>query len=171
MHRHRIAPEIGDLIADLRDEGQLKLYADRVTNYREHRDGVEVTFRDRRSGTMQVIVVDRVIKCTGSESDCRRIEDPLIVSLFAQGLASPDPLFLGLEVDEEGALLDCRKTPLQSLYAIAPVRKGCLWETTAVPLFLRFGHKLHNWPSISCLDRGDKQEMRVADCLKPPCEW
>ena len=55
------------------------------------------------------------------------------MSLFAQGLARPDPLFLGLDVDEEGALLDCSRTPSQSLYAIGPARKGCLWETTAVP--------------------------------------
>ena len=54
------------------------------------------------------------------------------MSLFAQGLARPDPLFLGLDVDEEGGLLDCSRTPSQSLYAIGPARKGCLWETTAV---------------------------------------
>lgn len=133
VHRHRIAPEIGDLIADLVDEGQIRLYAGRVTTCQEHRDRVEIKFTDRRSGVQRQIRVDRVINCTGSESDCRRIEDPLITSLFAQGLARPDPLFLGLDVDEEGALFDCRRTPSQSLYAIGPARKGCLWETTAVP--------------------------------------
>jgi uncharacterized NAD(P)/FAD-binding protein YdhS len=133
VHRHRIAPEIADIIADLAQEGQVRLHAGRVTNYREHCDGAEVAFSDRRTGVQHLITVDRVINCTGSESDCRRIEDPLIMSLFAQGLARPDPLFLGLDVDEEGALLDCSRTPSQSLYAIGPARKGCLWETTAVP--------------------------------------
>jgi uncharacterized NAD(P)/FAD-binding protein YdhS len=133
VHRHRIAPEIGDIIADLVHEGQVRLYAGRVTNYREPSDGAEVAFTDRRSGVQRMIRVDRVINCTGSESDCRRIEDPVIMSLFAQGLARPDPLFLGLDVNEEGALLDCTRNPSQSLYAIGPARKGCLWETTAVP--------------------------------------
>jgi uncharacterized NAD(P)/FAD-binding protein YdhS len=57
----------------------------------------------------------------------------VIISLFAPGLARPAPLFLGLDVNEEGALLDCSRNPSQSLYAIDPARKGCLWETTAVP--------------------------------------
>jgi uncharacterized NAD(P)/FAD-binding protein YdhS len=75
---------------------------------------------------------NRVINCTGSESDCRRIDESFIRSLFAQGLARPDPLFLGLDVDELGALIDYRGVTSGRLYAIGPTRKGCLWETTTV---------------------------------------
>jgi uncharacterized NAD(P)/FAD-binding protein YdhS len=76
--------------------------------------------------------VNRVINCTGSESDCRRLDDSLIVSLFVQGLARPDPLFLGLDVDNHGSLIDDKGSAAQSLYAIGPPRKGTLWETTTV---------------------------------------
>jgi len=77
--------------------------------------------------------VHRVINCTGSETDCRRIDDSLITSLFVQGFARPDPLFLGLDVDCNGALVDYKGVPSHALFAIGPTRKGCLWETTAVP--------------------------------------
>jgi uncharacterized NAD(P)/FAD-binding protein YdhS len=132
-HRHRVAPEIGDLVADLMHDRQLRVYAGRLTNYRERRDFAEITFQDRLSGKQRRLQVHRVINCTGSETDCRRIDDPLIMSLFAQGLARPDPLFLGLDVNEAGALLDVNGDASTSLYAVGPTRKGQLWETTAVP--------------------------------------
>jgi uncharacterized NAD(P)/FAD-binding protein YdhS len=45
----------------------------------------------------------------------------------------PDPLFLGLEVSLDGALIGRGGTVSQSLYAVGPARKGSLWESTAVP--------------------------------------
>ena len=133
VHRHRVAPEIGYTIARLIREGQAIVYAGRVTNYRESPDHVEVELHDRTTGDIRILSVDRVINCTGPETDCRRIEDPLIKNLVAQGLARPDPLFLGLDVDLEGALIDSSGRPSTALYVIGPARKGSLWETIAVP--------------------------------------
>jgi uncharacterized NAD(P)/FAD-binding protein YdhS len=133
IHRHRIAPEIGDTIANLVHEGHAIIHAGRVTNYRELPEHAEVELRDRKTGGVRTLRVDRVINCTGPETDCRRIEDPLIKNLLAQGLARPDPLFLGLDVDLQGALVDSSGRPSPALYVIGPARKGSLWETIAVP--------------------------------------
>jgi uncharacterized NAD(P)/FAD-binding protein YdhS len=133
VHRHRIAPEIGDALSTLLLDGQATLYAGRVTDYRESSDHVEVVLRERKTRTQRSLRVDRVINCTGPETDCRRMEDALIKSLLAQGLARPDPLFLGLDVDSEAALIDSAGVPSDSLFVIGPARKGCLWETIAVP--------------------------------------
>jgi uncharacterized NAD(P)/FAD-binding protein YdhS len=133
VHRHRIAPEIGNTISRLLLDGQATLYAGRLTDYRECSDHVEVVLRGRKSRTERSLRVDLVINCTGPDTDFRRMEDPLIKSLLAQGVARPDPLFLGLDVDTQGALIDSSGTPSDSLYAIGPARKGCLWETIAVP--------------------------------------
>ena len=133
LHRHRIAPEIADMLADLLADGQVCIYAGRALKYSEYEQHAEVVFRDRRSGTERSLRVDRVINCTGSETDCCRIDDPFITSLFVQGFARPDPLFLGLDVDEHGALRDYNGLASRGLYALGPCRKGCLWETTAVP--------------------------------------
>jgi uncharacterized NAD(P)/FAD-binding protein YdhS len=133
VHRHRIAPEIGDALATLIHDRQASLYAGRITSYREFQDYVEVGFSDRKSRSQRLLRVDRVINCTGPETDCRRMNDPLIKSLLAQGLARPDELSLGLDVDLNGALLDARGNPSDFLYVIGPARKGRWWETIAVP--------------------------------------
>lgn len=133
VHRHRVAPEIGATVAGLIQQGQIHLHAGRIKDYREEDDYAEVRLRDRKTGLLTTLRVDRVINCTGPETDCRRIGDPLIKSLLAQGLAQPDPLFLGLDSDEHGAMIGRNGIPSDFLYAIGPARKGALWETTAVP--------------------------------------
>lgn len=133
VHRHRIAPEIGDVISDLIEDGQVRIHAGRITKYAEEPESAVVTYRSRRNGRQHTLRVDRVINCTGSETDCRRIDSSLISSLFAQGLARPDPSSLGLDVDANCALMDCAGVASQFLYAMGPVVKGCLWEITAVP--------------------------------------
>ena len=54
-------------------------------------------------------------------------------SSVSVGLATPDPLHLGLETADDGALVDAAGRPSRIIFAIGPVRKGSLWETTAVP--------------------------------------
>lgn len=132
VHRHRAAPEISDLLDDMRAEGQVVLHVGALTKYSPQPYGAEVKYRDPKTRTERTLHVSRVINCTGSETDCRRIDDSLVVSLLAQGLARPDPLVLGLEVDENGSLLDYKGAPSPSLFAIGPPRKGVLWETTTV---------------------------------------
>jgi uncharacterized NAD(P)/FAD-binding protein YdhS len=133
VHRHRVASEIGDTISNLIHDGKATLYAGRITEYREFNDRVEVGLRDRKTHGLRTLRVDRVINCTGPEINCRRIDDPLIQSLLAQGFARPDALSLGLDTDSRGALIDRDGDPSHSLYAVGPVRKGYLWETIAVP--------------------------------------
>ncbi len=133
VHRHRIAPEIGGLIGYQLLNHHIQPHAGRIARYREDKDGVEVTYRDRTSGKEQSLLVDRVINCTGPETDCRRLDNPLLASLLEQKLARPDPLFLGLDVSPDGALLDAAGVPSDFLYTVGPPRKGSLWETTAVP--------------------------------------
>ncbi|MGD0214386.1 MAG: FAD/NAD(P)-binding protein [Terriglobales bacterium] len=133
VHRHRLAPEIGDVLADMRSEGQVCMHTGSVTRYSEDRDHAEVHYWDRESRTEKVLQASRVINCTGSESDYRRIDESFIISMFVQGFARPDPVFLGLDVDEHGALIDHRGNSSLGLYAIGPTRKGCLWETTTMP--------------------------------------
>jgi uncharacterized NAD(P)/FAD-binding protein YdhS len=133
VHRNRLAPEIGDVLADMQSEGQVRLHTGAVTRYSEERDRAEVRYWDRKSRSEKRLHANRVINCTGSESDCRRIDESFITSLFAQGFARPNPLFLGLDVDRNGALIDYKEIPSDQLYAIGPTRKGCLWETTTVP--------------------------------------
>jgi uncharacterized NAD(P)/FAD-binding protein YdhS len=133
IHRHRLAPEIADIFSDMEAEGQIRFHTGRITNYAEDHNLAEIVYQERGATTVKRLHAHRVINCTGSETDCRRIDDSLITSLIVQGLARPDPLFLGLDVDPDGALIDYMSVPSPSLFTIGPTRKGQLWETTAVP--------------------------------------
>jgi uncharacterized NAD(P)/FAD-binding protein YdhS len=142
VHRHRAAPEIAKSIADQISGGQIQVHAGRITAYAEGKHGVKVTYRDRKSGQANTLQVDRVINCTGPENDCRRLNNPLMSTLLGEGLARPDPLFLGLDVSSDGALIGRDGTISQSLYAVGPALKGSLWESTAVPELREQIHKL-----------------------------
>jgi uncharacterized NAD(P)/FAD-binding protein YdhS len=132
VHRHRVAPEIADVLADMQADGQVRLHRGVLTGFRGKSESAEIKYWDRATGSEKTIQAVRVINCTGSESDCRRIDDSLIVSLFVQGLARPDALFLGLDVDGSGRLIEYKGNPSRLLYAVGPPCKGCFWETTTV---------------------------------------
>ena len=81
-------------------------------------------------------LVETVAQRTGvdtPESDYRRLDNRLISSLLGSALTRPDPLFLGLDVSPEGALIGRDGTISDSLFAVGPLRKGSVWESTAVP--------------------------------------
>jgi uncharacterized NAD(P)/FAD-binding protein YdhS len=95
--------------------------------------GIEVFVRRDGTGASERLQVDRVINCTGPALDLRTVDEALLGSLFASGDARPGPLGFGLDHDSRGALIgsDGRSSP--QLFALGPVLKGRLWETTAIP--------------------------------------
>jgi uncharacterized NAD(P)/FAD-binding protein YdhS len=62
-----------------------------------------------------------------------RSANPLVESLFARGLASADPLRIGIEVDPHCAILDSNGLPSSRLFAIGPMSQAASWEIVAVP--------------------------------------
>ena len=69
----------------------------------------------------------------GPETNYAACNDPLIRDLLARRFARPDPLGLGLEVNEQGALLNHEGVPSRRLFALGPVTRGSFWEIVAVP--------------------------------------
>lgn len=133
VHRHRIAPQVGSAIEKELKSGGIKNHAGRIIEYREDDLGVDVSYRNRRNGEVRTLRVGRVINCTGPETDCRKLNHPLLANLLAQKLVRPDPLFVGLDVSSDGALIEDSGRSSEFLYAIGPARKSLLWESTAVP--------------------------------------
>lgn len=133
VHRHRLAPEVARTFSELIERGQVEINAGRIVGCREDSAAIELSFRKRGSSESRSLRVTRVINCSGSETNFRRIGDRLLTSLFEQKLVRQDQLALGLDVDENGALLDSAGRASQRLFAIGPILKGRLWESTAVP--------------------------------------
>jgi hypothetical protein len=133
VHRHRIAPEIGAIVQDFLDSGQLTVTAARIQDYQATAEGVNVTIKVRKSQTQQVLTVNRIVNCTGIQIDYRRSDNPLIANLREQGLIRPNELGLGLDSTPEGILYQAQGQVSSLLYTIGTPRKGDLWETIAVP--------------------------------------
>jgi len=132
-HRHRTATEVGDQVKALLAEGVLTVHAGRVESLRDTGDGVDATIRRRGSTAATESRVQVAVNCTGPESDLRRWNDPLVNSLLKRRLARLDPLGLGLDTASDGRLITAEGSPVEGLLAVGALRRGALWESTAVP--------------------------------------
>lgn len=128
-HRHRAAPETARAIAELQAAGRLQVHAGRVVAVEDAGAGLAVTLA--RSAERCTLGVGALINCTGPAADLRRCDDPLLRDLLDRGLARLDPLGLGLDADDDGRLIG-RDGASSGLWLAGPLRRGALWEATAV---------------------------------------
>ena len=132
-HRHRSAPSTERSIRAMINSHRLQVTAGRLAGVHEFDRGVEVTFTPRGTARHDRLHVGKVINCTGPDTDLSSVKDPLMQNLRRLGLIRPDPLGLGLDSDEQGSLIDADGRPNERLHLVGPLRKGQLWENTAVP--------------------------------------
>ncbi|MBG1267841.1 FAD/NAD(P)-binding protein [Nostoc sp. WHI] len=133
VHRHRIAPQVADVVTQMLDSGQLTIAAGRIREYQALPDGVAVTIHRRKTQTNHILHVRRVVNCTGVAADYRRSPHPLITDLRSQRLIRPNAIGLGLDTDPHGALYAADGNISTLFYTLGTPRKGDLWETIAVP--------------------------------------
>lgn len=133
VHRHRMAPEVGEAIATMIATGQLTVHAGRIQAYQENAEGVDVQVQKRGSTKITTLRASAVINCTGTACQYRKFQHPLITNLLKLGLICPDSLALGLRVAANGALINPKGLVSKQLYTIGSPRRGDLWETTAAP--------------------------------------
>ena len=113
IHRHRAAPEALDIKETMEKAGRLRCYQGRVERIVERENTLFVKFWNR-SLIRGELAVNLVVNCTGPECNYHKLKDPLVLQLLLRGLARPDPLFLGFDVNEQGQLIICfsAKVPL-----------------------------------------------------------
>ena len=133
VHRHRIPPESAKDIAELMASGELRMLAGRTGEIEVNECGLRVPIKLRGSSDVLALDAGRVINCSGPQHDSRKLANPLIQSLLAQGLMVPYPLNVGVQVAENGAFVGADGAPSTRLFSIGPARFGTLIETTAIP--------------------------------------
>jgi len=133
IHRHRLAPPVAVKIEAMRRSGQLLFHAGRLSRLVEKPDGAEAHFRLRRTGEIKVVLVAKVINCTGPRTDYSKYQHPLLINLLARGLIDHDPLALGIAAQPNGDVLRYRGPEVGWLFAVGAPLKGVLWESNAVP--------------------------------------
>ncbi|MBD2200571.1 MULTISPECIES: FAD/NAD(P)-binding protein [Calothrix] len=133
VYRHRIAPEIADVLDNTVQSAQLNYYGGRIQTCQEKENAVEVKICERGTQANIGLQVNRIINCTGANCNYKNVKNTLIANLQAQGLIRPHALSMGMETAANGAVIDADGKVSEILYTLGTPRKGDLWETTAVP--------------------------------------
>lgn len=133
VHRHRLAPEVAQRVAQLQAEGRLECLVGSLISAHPDGDAALVTWRRRHTQVQESRRFDRIILCTGPQADITCDPQPLLGQLLANGLARPDAHRLGLDVDHQCHLRNTLGQSQSGLFAIGPMTKGEAWEIVAVP--------------------------------------
>jgi uncharacterized NAD(P)/FAD-binding protein YdhS len=126
VHRHRIAPQIGEKLATRIADGGLEIVAGRLRSLSADGDGLAATIMRRGSTEPLHRRFAAAFNCTGPLGDMARTRDPLLRQMLGDGLVRLDELGMGLAVDQRS-----RAGP--GAWAVGPLTKGCFWEIVAVP--------------------------------------
>jgi uncharacterized NAD(P)/FAD-binding protein YdhS len=133
VHRHRMAPQTAARIDELRQGGVLTVRAARIARVTERGRDLEVQMVLRGRGEAVTERAGYLINCTGPR--LRLFDDPpaLVRDLVRQGLARPDSHGIGLDTAADGRLLASAGEASLRLFALGALRRGTLWESTAIP--------------------------------------
>jgi uncharacterized NAD(P)/FAD-binding protein YdhS len=133
VHRHRVAPETYTHFDEALKHQNIVPIAGRIKSIELHNGKPLVSIQSRGTQDVKKIPVDRIINCTGPNSNPNLIEEPLIQQLISDDLISVDSLGLGLLVDNQLAVTSKDGTPSEWLSYVGPMLKANFWEATAVP--------------------------------------
>ncbi len=125
-----MAAPVARRIAALRQDGGLQIRRGQVSACVEsgRADTLTVTLDDGSQ-----LEVAAVVNCTGPRDDVRRRDSALLLDLLTSDHARPGPLGLGLATDGAGRLLRGDGQPQAGLWTLGALRRGELYESTAIP--------------------------------------
>jgi uncharacterized NAD(P)/FAD-binding protein YdhS len=131
-YRHRLPPQITERLENLRRSGKWKVRAGHIQDVVAlDRRRLAVTWRPRGGAATAQLTVDMVVNATGPNYNIERSADPLIRSLRAAGLVSPDPLQLGLRTARFGACVDLHGRASERLFYLGPMLRAEHLDATA----------------------------------------
>lgn len=130
--RHRVAEPIHARLMEAVSAGRLRVHKGRVAALDAAGPAVRVTV-EGEGGERATLEGGLVVNCTGPRAAFSSGTDPLFTSLIGRELVRADGLDMGIEVDAGFAAVGSDGRRSEFLYALGPLLRGTLWETTAVP--------------------------------------
>jgi uncharacterized NAD(P)/FAD-binding protein YdhS len=131
IHRHRAPSHLLDDLEAQRRAGTLSIIRGQVRGLAA--SGAHLRVAVEPDPGAVGLTVARLINCAGPAQGIRQTIDPLLSSLLHSGLGSTDDLGIGLRTDPTGRLLRDDGTANERVWLVGALRKGDLWESTAVP--------------------------------------
>jgi uncharacterized NAD(P)/FAD-binding protein YdhS len=133
VHRHRMAPDVEQRLAELIAQGQLRIVAGKVCSLTSSSALAVVTYRRRGEQSIETMQVAKIIDCTGFVTDPLRTTNPALLSLLRQGYLRADPLRIGIDVSDDCAIINHSGEPSERLFAVGPLTRAAFWEVIAIP--------------------------------------
>ena len=134
IHRHRVAPQVGDALERLRSNGQLDVVAGRLLAIEADGDGgSRVRLRPRHSTQERTFRADWIVNATGIETHVDLCPGELMHALRERGRVLPGRQAIGIASTGVGQVLDAHGRPDPRLLVLGALRIGDLWESTAIP--------------------------------------
>jgi uncharacterized NAD(P)/FAD-binding protein YdhS len=128
-HRHRMAPVVAARIAALRACGMLRVRSGGLRSIAPVPAGGLLVEPEPADAAERFAVV---VNCAGP-GRLPAAAPAVVRDLLDAGLARVGPHRLGLDVDPAGRLIATDGAVQPRLWVLGPLRRGRLWETTAVP--------------------------------------
>jgi uncharacterized NAD(P)/FAD-binding protein YdhS len=132
-HRHRVPPEVNQIIEQMTAARTLLVQAGRLQSIAPEGARLQVVVKRRGSSLLESISADWVVNCTGPSMDIRRVPDRVLQAMLRSGLIRSDPLAIGLDTAQDGALVNAAGRTSKILYYVGPLLRARFWESTAIP--------------------------------------
>jgi uncharacterized NAD(P)/FAD-binding protein YdhS len=129
--RHRLPTQMHNIIEDMRSDNKLVTHKGSVLSAMPKGDKIEVILNSE--GATKPLTVQRIINCTGPESNITRSSNELLSTLAKNGTICPGPFNLGINTDPDGCVISAIGLRKPNLFVVGGNLKGILWESTAVP--------------------------------------
>jgi uncharacterized NAD(P)/FAD-binding protein YdhS len=130
--RHRAAQSIHAQVSEAIESGKLRVVKGKLRELAGETDRIRVTV-ESKSLERHVLEGAWLINCTGPQESYRDSPSLLFHNLFERGLVRADDMDMGIQAGPDFAVIDGGGIASDMLFAIGPLLKGMLWETTAVP--------------------------------------
>jgi uncharacterized NAD(P)/FAD-binding protein YdhS len=133
VHRFRIAPQIEATLDRKVSDGSLRIEPASIVAITKSAQEFAVTLRNRRAGKTDVQHFDSIVLATGPAHGRVFKDIPLLESLHRAGIARPDSLGLGIEVDLRGRAVGADGTSNPDIFVAGPLARGTFGELMGLP--------------------------------------
>ena len=133
--RHRTPHHIYDYLLKLRDQKKFIPYTGKMKSFfADENDDIHIIYGNKISGKTEHLVVERIINCTGPNSNLKQSDNILLRNLAIKGLIAADEFNLGINTaDEDYSIVDANNFNHKNIFTLGSNLKGKLWESVAVP--------------------------------------
>jgi uncharacterized NAD(P)/FAD-binding protein YdhS len=142
IHRHRVAPASFELFEQICESGQIKIIAGRLKGISLFKNKLITAINLRSTQETLSISIDRIINCTGPNTNIKHLDEHLITQLIESNIVKPDDHNLGILVNNDLTVVNDLKTGAATLSYIGPMLKATYWEATAVPELRMYAEQL-----------------------------